>query len=85
MCSKEGSVKSHSRKRALRSPEVGAVKTPPVRVSKPERSRVLGDAGVTVSTLEKINNPYFHRYLVPFRNPARHENESLGISATLKG
>jgi hypothetical protein len=80
MCSKEGSVMSHSRKRALRSPEVGAVKTPPVRASKPERSRVLEDAGVTVSTLEKINSPYFHRYLRPIRNLIHAEYESLGFS-----
>jgi hypothetical protein len=33
-----------------------------------------------VSTLEKINNRYFHRYLLAFGNLAGRENESGGFS-----
>jgi hypothetical protein len=55
---------------------VGAVKTPPVRVSKPERSRVLEDAWVTVSTLKKINRLYFHPYLVAFQKQRRDGDKS---------
>jgi hypothetical protein len=46
----EGSVSNHSRKRALRSPEVGALKIPAVKGSREAMSKGLEE--VTVQTLK---------------------------------
>ena len=45
ICSSEGAVASHSRMRAVRSPEVGAEKAPPVRASKGWAEADLDGAG----------------------------------------
>jgi hypothetical protein len=50
MSSSEGSVNNHSRKRALRSPEVGALKIPAVKGSRGAMSKGLEE--VTVQTLK---------------------------------
>jgi hypothetical protein len=50
MKSSEGSVCNHSRKRALRSPEVGALKMPAVKGSRVAMSKGLEE--VTVQTLK---------------------------------
>ena len=48
-----GSVAIHSRKRAARSPEVGAVRAPPVRVSKEAKSSALEEGVFTSSQISK--------------------------------
>ena len=55
--STEGSVASHSRNLALRSPEVAAVKAPPVDWSRAARLRGL-EGEVTVKTLKLGLCPY---------------------------
>ena len=75
MKSSEGSVNNHSRRRAPRSPEVGALKIPAVK-----GSRALMSKGLEEVTVKTLNHSVAHRAYRPKRRHLNSQDCQSGVN-----